>query len=238
MLILHGCILVATDPARWENNHFNLGQRVGMSGILCLGAGLLIVTGGVDLSIGSVVGLCACAFCWTTLKIHANLVDDGVATETASLCSLTGGTVVALVIGALVGLANGILVTYVRVQAFVVTLCGLFLPRAARWISGGEIPHRVSKISTPSSPAATLVAIYLWLLFFLVAITSVFLHLTIYGRYFFAIGSNEARTLLRHQHRLVQDSRLRALLDLRGNLRADPRRAFQLGRPVGHGQFP
>src|SRR5262245_2266177 len=31
LLLLHGCILVATNPARWENNHFNLGQRVGMA---------------------------------------------------------------------------------------------------------------------------------------------------------------------------------------------------------------
>ena len=62
--LLYGLILGATDPARWGDNTYNLGQRIGLSGILCLGAGLLIITGGVDLSIGSVVGLCACIFCW------------------------------------------------------------------------------------------------------------------------------------------------------------------------------
>ena len=66
---LAGHFIFLADPVRvhpdrlpadrevWASNHRNLGQRIGLEGILCLGAGLLIITGGVDLSIGSVVGL-------------------------------------------------------------------------------------------------------------------------------------------------------------------------------------
>ena len=114
LVMLYIFILLATDAERWGSNHFNLGQRIGLSGILCLGAGLLIVTGGIDLSIGSVVGLCACVFC--TL-----ILDYQVSIPTAA--------VLVLILGATVGLINGLLVTYMGVQAFVVTLCGLFLYR-------------------------------------------------------------------------------------------------------------
>ena len=64
LLILYVFILIATNPERWGSNHFNLGQRIGLYGILCLGAGVLIISGGIDLSIGSVVGLCACSARW------------------------------------------------------------------------------------------------------------------------------------------------------------------------------
>ena len=198
LLILHASILLATDPARWENNHFNLAQRVGLSGILCLGAGLLIVTGGVDLSIGSVVGLCACAFCWTALKMQTKLPEwlpAEIAASATPIGSLVIAAVVTLLLGALVGLANGVLVTYVRVQAFVVTLCGLFLYRgAARWISGDEIPRiagSVQELNAFFTGDFLSVPIYLWLLLVLFTISSVFLHLTVHGRYFYAIGSNE-----------------------------------------------
>ncbi len=180
LVFLDAFILIATPQANWGSNHFNLGQRIGLSGILCFGAGLLIITGGVDLSVGSVVGLCACVFCVLVLKykVPIPLAMLGV-----------------LLVGAGVGLCNGLLVTYVRVQAFVVTLCGLFIFRgAARWVAGGQIPQIAGSVEdlTDFFDGAFLgISIYLWLLLGIVAVTTVFLHLTIYGRYFYAIGSNE-----------------------------------------------
>jgi ribose transport system permease protein len=180
LMILYVFILIATDPERWGSNHYNLGQRIGLSGILCLGAGLLIITGGVDLSIGSVVGLCACVFCSLVL-------DFAIPVPVAM--------VAVLCVGALVGLINGLLVTYLGVQAFVVTLCGLFLYRgAARWVAKDQVPgiaDSVAGLSRFFRGDILEVPIYLWLLLLLFAVTTVFLHLTIHGRYFYAIGSNE-----------------------------------------------
>lgn len=180
MLILYGCILAATDPDYWGSNHFYLGQRIGLSGILCLGAGLLIVTGGIDLSVGSVVCLCACIFCKLVLDWQVPI-------------PLAAGLVIAA--GALIGLANGLVVTYLGVQAFVVTLCGLFLYRgAARWVSRDQIPNiegRIAGLSDFFRGSLLYVPVYLWLLLGLFVAATVFLHLTIYGRYFYAIGSNE-----------------------------------------------
>ncbi len=180
LLVLYGLILEATDSAFWASNTYNLGQRIGLAGILCLGAGLLIITGGVDLSIGSVVGLCAVVFCWLVL-------DQGVSVPLA--IPLT------LVAGAMVGLVNGAAVTYLRVQPFVVTLCGLFLYRGlARSLRGDTVPaiaESVSDFSRFFKSDFLAVPMYIWLLLVLFVLATFFLHATVHGRYFFAIGSNE-----------------------------------------------
>src|SRR5438034_9910921 len=62
LLIVYGVLLAAEPAARSASNHFNLARRIGLYGIISLGAGMLIVTGGIDLSIGSVVGLSATVF--------------------------------------------------------------------------------------------------------------------------------------------------------------------------------
>jgi ribose transport system permease protein len=180
LLVLYGLILIATDPQTWASNARFLAQRIGLEGILCLGAGLLIITGGIDLSVGSVVSLCACVFCKLVL-------DWGVPIPFAMI--------LVLMLGAGVGFINGLLVTYCHVQAFVVTLCGLFIYRgAARWVTSSQIPaiaDDVAAITTFCEGDFFYLPIYLWLLLVLFAVATVFLHLTFYGRYFYAIGSNE-----------------------------------------------
>jgi ribose transport system permease protein len=180
LLILYIFILIATNPEYWGENHFNLAQRIGLSGILTLGAGVLIITGGVDLSMGSVLAFCACVFCWLVLERHV---------------PIPLAAVLVLVVGGLIGLVNGLLVTYLRVQAFVVTLCGLFIYRgAARWLARDQKPliaSHVAGLNDLFGGEFLSIPIYLWLLLALFALTSVFLHFTIWGRYFYAIGSNE-----------------------------------------------
>ena len=59
LAVLYVLLLSAGEGAASYYNHFNLGQRIGLYGIVTLAAGLVIVTGNIDLSIGSVVGLCS-----------------------------------------------------------------------------------------------------------------------------------------------------------------------------------
>src|SRR5262245_3852616 len=59
LLLLYGALLLSDPNASSLENHYNLGRRIGTFGILSLAAGLLIITGGIDLSLGSVVGLSA-----------------------------------------------------------------------------------------------------------------------------------------------------------------------------------
>jgi ribose transport system permease protein len=182
LVILYVSILIGTprDYDILASNHHNLGQRIGLEGILCLGAGLLIITGGIDLSIGSVVSLCACCFCKLVL-------DEKWPVPIAAI--------MVVMLGAFVGFINGCLVTYFNVQAFVVTLCGLFIYRgAARWVMTDKIPEiadTIKPITLVFNDSFLYIPLYLWLLLGLFTLATIFLHFTIYGRYFYAIGSNE-----------------------------------------------
>lgn len=122
--ILYILVLVSDEGARSFANHNNLARLIGYYGLLTLGAGVLIISGGIDLSMGSVVGLSATLFA-------VLLVDFNVPPEAA--------IAIVLLTGAAIGLVNGVLVTYLNLQPFIVTLCGLFIYRGlARWIAGGQ----------------------------------------------------------------------------------------------------
>jgi ribose transport system permease protein len=100
-----------------------------------------------------------------------------------------------LALGAGIGLVNGLLITKLRVQAFVVTLCGLFIYRGtARWVGGDTqrglgTSFRELKDFFNGSWLGLPMALVIFLGLCLAAV--VFLHLSVYGRYLYALGSNE-----------------------------------------------
>jgi ribose transport system permease protein len=184
LLLLYVLMLLADDSARSLYNHMNLGKRIGLYGVISLGAGILIISGGIDLSIGSVVIFCATIL--AMLLTHPNFRWHPLPAIAAVLA-----------IGALVGLVNGLIVTKLRVQAFVVTLCGLFIYRgAARWLAGESSQGLGTSFTNWKHWLAKghdIFGLPMALVIFLVlaAVAAVFLHASVYGRYLFAIGSNE-----------------------------------------------
>lgn len=182
---MYACLLLASlllnNPGAISlRNHFLLGERIGMYGIISLAAGLLIITGGVDLSIGSVVGLCA--------TLMAMLLQD------YGLNPIPAAVLV-LLVGVAIGLFHGLLVTKVGVQAFVATLCGLFIYRGvARWIANGRekgLGNDYAGLKAFLNGAILGVPTYLVIFLVLGIVAAIFLHYSTYGRYFYAIGSNE-----------------------------------------------
>lgn len=185
LLALYGVLLLSDPGARSAQNHYNLGQRIGLTGVVSLGAGFLIIAGGIDLSIGSVVGLCA-----TVCALLMSRLPPALAIA------------ISLLLGAGIGLVNGLCVTKIRVQPFVVTLCGLFIYRGlARFISGDQVTSLGKDL-----PYWTEIKYWKEMLFeqdvaglprslvilvILLALGTLFLHFSVYGRYLFAIGSNE-----------------------------------------------
>ena len=105
--------------------------------------------------------------------------------------------VAVLALGATIGLANGLLVTKLRVQAFVVTLCGLFIYRGAlRWLSHDQVKGLGTGYESLKywlSDSRDILGLPMSLVIFLglAALATVFLHMSVYGRYMFAVGSNE-----------------------------------------------
>ena len=95
-------------------NGENLLRRISLFGILSIGAAFVIITGGIDLSIGSVICLVGCLLPWLT-------VEHGWPVWVALPFVLALSTAL--------GLVHGLLITKMRLQPFVVTLCGLLLYR-------------------------------------------------------------------------------------------------------------
>jgi ribose transport system permease protein len=191
VLVLYGLLVGNYETARSAANHLDLARRLGFYGILTMGAGVLIISGGIDLSMGSLVGLGAVAF--------GTLVQAGVAPGWAILAVIAGSSVI--------GLFHGLLVTRLHLQPFLVTLCGLFIYRGlARTISQKTVGLTVDT----SLPGATAlqervnwladvlvrglplgVPNVLIVLLALAAVAAVVLHGTVYGRHLYAVGANE-----------------------------------------------
>ena len=186
VVLLYGILMGIHEGARTASNQGTIADRLGFYGILTIGAGVLIVSGGIDLSIGSVVGLGAVTF--------ALLLRKQVAPWQAAVLVTLGG--------AFIGLIHGLLVTRLRLQPFLVTLCGLFIYRGlARWASGGSIGLNDAPPAMHESINSLRHILYsdsffglphqFLLLLLLTVLLTILLHATKYGRYLYAIGANE-----------------------------------------------
>jgi ribose transport system permease protein len=212
-----------SDPRSWAVNQQNLARRLGFYGILTLGAGMLIISGGIDLSVGSVVGLGAVSFALLiepggrynlgeTLIGWANQAGmDGLAAWLADWWPwLAVGLV--LIGGCGIGLMNGLLVTRLRLQPFLVTLCGLFIYRGlAQWATRSpqgsarnagldDVPPQLIKglrhlavdnLVFESFLGTVRIPLLLLVLLGIAVLMTVLLHLSVYGRYLYAVGYNE-----------------------------------------------
>ncbi|CAN0588830.1 unnamed protein product, partial [Ectocarpus sp. 12 AP-2014] len=103
-----------SDAFLTERNMFNITRNMAFSGIMALGMSAVICTAGIDLSVGSLMGLCAINL--------ALVLQAGWGVEVGFLaCMLTA---------AVVGFINGVLIAYVRLAPFVVTLGMLAMSRS------------------------------------------------------------------------------------------------------------
>jgi ribose transport system permease protein len=190
-------------------NLHNILQRASLYGIVGIGVAFVIMSGGIDLSIGSIIGLVGCIVPLLLLR------------NWPPYLTLLAG----LAVAAILGLGHGLLITKMRLQPFVVTLCGLLLYRgAARYIADdktlglhGDFEKlrylAVGKVSIPflddirgvlenlawrlsgrqpeqASDSFT-VPVQLFILLGIALLAAVFLNRTIYGRYLLAVGRNE-----------------------------------------------
>jgi ribose transport system permease protein len=182
LVVLCAVVAVLNPQFLSATNVQNMARLIGLYGIFSLGVMVVIITGGIDLSVGSVFALLGVLLSMMLVEWH---VPSALA------------VVVTIAISAGLGAVHGFLVTKVRVQPFIVTLCGLLFYRGlARYIANDETKgfgaaagfETLQKLATGSlfgvpTPFVLLAAIsvVMW----------VVLHRSIYGRYLFAVGRNE-----------------------------------------------
>jgi ribose transport system permease protein len=178
------CVVVAILNPRFlaPANLQNMARLIGMYGIFSIGIGMVIITGGIDLSVGSVFAL-------------LGVVLSIMLTQWAIPGALAVLAVIAIASG--LGLLHGLLVTRVRIQPFIVTLCGLLFYRGlARFIAGDETKGFGSaggfeKLQSLATGSLFHVPMPFVLMIVIGVVMWVVLHRSVYGRYLFAVGRNE-----------------------------------------------
>lgn len=191
MLLLGGVFNAEGAFFDW-NTHRDMLRQVSVYGILACGMTLVIITAGIDLSVGSVLGLVAVLF--SMLTIH----QGWPAITAIPLCLLAG---------ALCGVLSGAFVARFSLQPFIVTLAMMVFARGlAKSLSGGQkvstyIQRDTGQFESVALPSifSTLdsrimggnVAVVTLLFFLCVAVTWVVLRRMRVGRYLYAIGGNE-----------------------------------------------
>jgi ribose transport system permease protein len=201
LLLVVLCAIVTVLNPRFvsASNLQNTARLIGAFGIFSVGLGLVIISGGIDLSVGS-------AFALLGVLLSIMLTEWHVAWPAAVLTMLA--------VGALLGWLHGMLITRLGLQPFIVTLCGLLLYRGlARFIAndetkgfgeaaGFETLQRLATGSLLNVPTPFV------LLAVIGAVMWVILHRSVYGRHLFATGRNEtaARYSGVNTHRVVVSS--------------------------------
>ncbi|PYE54967.1 ABC transporter permease [Deinococcus yavapaiensis] len=170
------------------SNVSNVLTRAAFTGIIAVGMTFVIVSGGIDLSVGSLAALTAGSM---ILIMNSLIPTLGSGTSTILV-----GMLIALAIGALAGLAHGTLIARGRIEPFIVTLgtLGLFRSVLTYLSNGGAISlnDTLSEKYSPVYYGSVLGVPIPILVFALVALLGgLLLNRTRYGRYVQAIGSNE-----------------------------------------------
>ena len=171
-----------SEPFLSAYNMQNLIKWSSLYAIMGIGVAFVIITGGIDLSIGSVIGLVA--------SLMALAIKKGWDPNFAVVMLL------GLSLG--IGLIHGLLITKVKLQPFVVTLCGLLVYRGiSRWMTDNQTMQYsgTDKLDSLFSGKVLMGSFGLPApLFFLIVVAilaAIFLNRTIWGRYLFALGNNE-----------------------------------------------
>jgi ribose transport system permease protein len=196
LIVVVGAIVAIINPRFLSTiNIANTANLVGLFGIFAIGQGFVIITGGIELSVGSMIAILGVIF----IDMIAN---KGMPWPLAAL--------LVIAIALVMGLVHGLLITKMKLQPFVVTLCGLLIYRGVarfytadatagfpfgvnfpdlEWLTTGRTDlianltgGAVRTIMIPHSFfVMVVIAIIMWIV----------LHRSVFGRYLFAVGKNE-----------------------------------------------
>jgi erythritol transport system permease protein len=181
-----------------QSNLILMTKHVAINAILAIGVTFVILTGGIDLSVGSIAGLAS--------MVGGGLLFTGLAVPGGTVFfSVAVVIVIGILVGALVGAVNGVLVTRFKVAPFIATLGMLYVARGiAQLISnGGTFPdlagtpergnqgfHVIGVDSWLGIPVAV------WIMIVVAAAAIVVTTKTPFGRRVFAVGGNERAAVL------------------------------------------
>jgi ribose/xylose/arabinose/galactoside ABC-type transport system permease subunit len=195
------CVLSVLKPDIFltADNFLNVLRRSSVNGIIAIGMTAVIISAGIDLSVGSMLALAGMVGAYTMIAV-------GGADPQGS--ALVVGTVVGVVVGTVCGLLNGVLITKLRLQPFIVTLGSMSAFRGISYVMNDGQPYNVPSYkylgegliplwksieTTPVGEQIEVVRgipISVVIFVVIIAVASFIFKYTRLGRYTYAIGSN------------------------------------------------
>jgi ribose transport system permease protein len=176
LAILFIALSIASPYFLTANNLASVARQTAVFNTMALGMTIVIVAGGIDLSVGSILGLSGLV---GTMALEAGY-------------PIFVGVLVGIAVGTVCGFLNGLMITRLRINAFIVTLGTLGIYRGVALIISNGLPvHRIpSGFAFLGEGNLLGVPFVVWLLVLCAVATHVVLESTRLGRYAFAIGSN------------------------------------------------
>ena len=193
------CVMSALKPDTFltMENFMNVLRRSSVNGIIAIGMTSIIISAGIDLSVGSMLALCGMVGAYAMVAIGGSDPQGG---------AFVIGTVLGVVVGIVCGFLNGVLITKLKLQPFIVTLGTMSAFRGISYVMNDGMPYNVPSYKYlgegivslklwpkiwPFSEGIVLgIPISIIIFVVIIAIAGFLLKYSRLGRYTYAIGSN------------------------------------------------
>lgn len=188
LILLCLVISLLSDKFLTATNAWNVMRQISVNICISVGMTLIVLTAGIDLSVGSILALCG--------AITAGLMKNGIEIPTFNLYvgfTLVGGLLAGALVGSLLGWFNGIAITRFKVPPFVATLAMLTIARGLTmlWTEGFPISNLGEDFAWIGTGWMLGIPVPVWISAFIVGLAVLLTNKTRLGRYIYAIGGNE-----------------------------------------------
>lgn len=184
------CVLISllSDKFLTVTNAWNVMRQISVNICISVGMTLVVLTAGIDLSVGSILALCG--------AVTAGLLKNGIELSSSNLYigfTVLGGCVAGIIAGSLLGLFNGWAITKFKVPPFVATLAMLTIARGLTmlWTKGFPITGLGGKFAFLGTGWFLGIPLPVWISGIVVIAAIIITNKTRLGRYIYAIGGNE-----------------------------------------------
>jgi len=177
------CILAALKPDTFltMENFMNVLRRSSVNGIIAIGMTSIIISAGIDLSVGSMLALCGMAGAYTMIAVGGSDPQGG---------AVVVGTVLGVVVGIICGFVNGVLITKLKLQPFIVTLGTMSAFRGISYVMNNGQPYNVPSYKYLGEGVMLGIPVSVVIFVIIIAMAGFLLRYSRLGRYTYAIGSN------------------------------------------------
>lgn len=193
LLILCIVLSVLSEKFITTTNVWNVLRQISVNVCISVGMTMVIIAGGIDLSVGSVLALSG--------AMAAGLLKNGIEIPSANLYvgfTLLGVLLAGVFVGSLMGWVNGFVITRFKVPPFVATLAMLTIARGLTmlWTKGFPISGLGEKFVWLGTGWLLRVPVPVWISLLVVGLAILVAQKTKLGRYIYAVGGNESAAIL------------------------------------------